>query len=340
MKHPAFAIWVLIGLASIVQAAPDLGQYRDIEGVRLYRDHQKPSLWYLAPAAPVLRQQGDGAPDYDLTLYRYFGRKGTGDAGSFWARGVLTLGVERSREPAVSGRIRKALRHAGVRSPRLRTMPVSASRVTLLFADQSLFWEHGVRWQGGAVVLPLDTHMAQVLWDAVEAGQTQVSLSVDETLSGVRQKAEVWEAAHAGLSWALPVAMDMAAHPDRFQRYDLGGRMKIGYTGLDVFCFDFLEGLENGLYAKIVEVAIPTRSRELVETVTFKDDGEYRARIEFKLAKDLDRPYRVRILRVWEDGREEAGPWEEKTGETLLDITAYREDDDDAKADSDPAPDS
>jgi hypothetical protein len=100
--------------------------------------------------------------------------------------------------------------------------------------------------------------------------------------------------------------------------------MKVGYTGLDVFCFDFIENLDENLYAKMVEVAIPTTGRDLVEQVTFKDNGEYRNRIEFKLAKDLDRPYRYRISRIWKDGRGDIGRWKEKKGETLLDITAYR----------------
>ena len=172
-------------------------------------------------------------------------------------------------------------------------------------------------------MVPLDSHIVEVLWDAVQAGQTQVSVSVDETLTGVRKIEDSWEPSTTSATWTVPVEMSMTAHPDHFQRMDLGGRMKVGYTGLDVFCFDFIENLEENLYAKIVEVAIPTTGRDLVEAVTFKDDGEYRGRIEFKLAKDLDQPYRFRILRIWQDGSQDTGPWQEKTGETLLDITAY-----------------
>jgi hypothetical protein len=122
--------------------------------------------------------------------------------------------------------------------------------------------------------------------------------------------------------------MDMNTHPDHFSKMDLGGRMKVGYTGLDVFCFDFMENLEENLYAKIVEVAIPTTGRDLVETITFKEDSDYRNRIEFKLAKDLDRPYRYRILRIYNDGSQKDSPWLKKEGETLLDITDYRNTDD------------
>ncbi len=324
MKKLLICMLMLICWAPLCQAAPDLGFYYDIQGVRVYRDHEKSEKWYLSPAQPILNERSDKTPDYGLALYRYLGRKGTSDSGNFWVRGVLTFGIERSRDSSLSGKIRKKLRTKGISSPRLKSMPVSTSRVTLLFADQQYSREYNIRWKSGAMVVPLDDHIAEVLWDAIQAGQVQISVSVDETLTGVRKKEENWEPSATSLTWTVPVEMSMTAHPDHFQRLDLGGRMKVGYTGLDVFCFDFIENLEENLYAKIVEVAIPTLGRDLVESVTFKDNGEYRSRIEFKLAKDLDQPYRYRILRIWQDGSKDTGPWQEKTGETLLDITAYK----------------
>jgi hypothetical protein len=324
VKKLLICMLMLICWASLCQATPDLGFYYDIQGVRVYKDHKQSEEWYLSPAQPILNERSDKTPDYGLALYRYLGRKGTSDSGNFWVRGVLTFGIERSRDSGLSAKIRKELRTKGISSPRLKSMPVSASRVTLLFSDQKYSKEYNIRWKSGAMVVPLDARIAEVLWDAVQAGQTQVSVSVDETLTGVRKKEENWEPSTTSLTWTLPVEMSMTAHPDHFQRLDLGGRMKVGYTGLDVFCFDFIENLEENLYAKIVEVAIPTTGRDLVETVTFKDNGEYRSRIEFKLAKDLDRPYRYRILRIWQDGSKDTGQWQEKTGETLLDVTAYR----------------
>jgi hypothetical protein len=155
-----------------------------------------------------------------------------------------------------------------------------------------------------------------------------VSVSIEETVAGMRKTGDEWADSETALGWTIPVAMDMATHPDHFQKIDLGGRMTMGYTGLDIFCFDFIENLDENLYAKIVEVSIPTTGRNLVETVTFKDDGEYRSRIDFKLARDLDQPYRYRISRVGQDGVRDIGRWEEKRGETLLDITAYQHSED------------
>ena len=304
--------------------APDLDCFTDIRDVRIYRDHQNHSRWYITPAMPVLGRQKDGTPDYSLALYRYLGRKGTSDSGDFWVRGVLTLGIERSRKPQILPEMRKELRSRGFSSPEIRSMPISKTRISLLFAGGQNFGTYNTRWTGGALVLPLDARDAEILWDAVAAGQTQVSVSIDETLTGVRKKQDQWEPDAAAQTRVVAVEMDIAAHPDHFQRTDLGARMKKGYTGLDVFCFDFVENLEENLYAKIVEVAIPTAGRDLVESVTFRTGSDYRRRITFKLAKDLDQPYRYRISRIYKDGSKKIGQWRQKTGEALLDITAYQ----------------
>lgn len=323
-----FFILVLLWGAAECIAYPDLDNFTDIEGVRVYGDNESSQTYYLSPAAPLLESRPDGSPDYGLSLYRYLGTKGTGDAGSFWVRGVLTFGIDRERESGITAEIRKKLKNRGVKSPRVKSMPVTGSRMTLLFADRNDSSEYAMRWKTGITVVPLAAHQAEILWDAVAAGQTLVSVSIEETFSGVRKTDEEWTPSDTAMNWTVPVEMDMAAHPDHFQKMDLGGRMQMGYTGLDIFCFDFIENLEENLYAKTVEVAIPAPGRNLIETVTFKDDGEYRSRIEFKLAKDLDQPYRYRISRVWQDGSRDVGAWQEKEGETLLDITAYRNTDD------------
>jgi len=333
-KWLLLAAWLFMGAAAPGHAAPDLDHFIDIapaaaessdsRAVRLYPDHQIPSTWYMVPARPRLSRRTDGSPDYGLALYRYIGRKGTSDSGDFWARGVLTVAIDRSRQAGFSAKIRKTLRAKGISTPRTKTMPVSGTRITLIFADQEKELAYDTRWKGGALVLALDAHESQILWDAAAAGQIQVSVAIEETLAGVRKKEGEWTAETTAATRVVPLEMDMSAHPEHFRRTDLGGQMTVGYTGLDVLCFDFLENLNENLYAKIVAVAIPTAGRDLVERLTFKAGGDYRRRIEFKLAKALDQPYRYRISRIYKDGRKQTGPWREKTGEAMLDITAYK----------------
>ncbi|WP_456473284.1 hypothetical protein [Desulfolithobacter sp.] len=307
-------------------AAPDLGNFRDIEGVRVYGDNSRKDTWYLSPAPPALAAEPDGSPAYGLDIYRYLGRKGTGDQNYYWIRGVLSVRVERGVKGERTKKIRRALQRDGIPYPRLRSLPVTSASVTLVFADVTGTWQQGSRWKGRQIILPLDPNMAQLLWKTVEAGQTQLSITIQEQVAGVRKVKGQWQPDYAVSSWTIPVTMDMKRYPQRFRKLDIGGRMQRAYTGIDLFCFDFLEGLEPDLYAKIVEVAIPAPGRDLHKTVMFTEDGDYRARMEFELSMDLDHPYRFRIVKIFRDGRREEGPWQIKRGEAMLDITSYRDD--------------
>ena len=43
------------------------------------------------------------------------------------------------------------------------------------------------------------------------------------------------------------------------------------------------------------------------------------------MAKDLDQPYKVRVIQVFKDGRRQVGAWEDRSGESMLDVTEYRD---------------
>lgn len=324
---------LLVFFSAPALAAPDLGTFKDLEGVRVYRDHKQRNLWYLSPAMPRIATRENGLPDYALDEYRYHGRSGTGDREQFWARGILSVGISRDRDPGMTNAIRKVLRTSGVSAPRLRSMPVTGAEVRLMYADQGQSWQQATRWSGRQLVLPLEPMMAQALWKSVEKDHTLVSLVVDEQMSGLRRKDSRWEEAQTSMTWTIQIDLDMKKYPELFRKTSLGGRMSHGYTGVEVFCFDFLEGLVPELYAKIVRLAIPTTGRDLVEEVTFREDSAYRYRVDFKHIKNLDQPYRVQVVRVYKDGRRETGPWLAKTGESKLDVTAYREPEEESGAD-------
>lgn len=308
-------------LASAAWGAPNLDGFRDAAGVRIYPDHQKADRFYLAPAAPQLNTSGGAG--YGLDVFRYVGTKAAGDQGAFRVRGVLSLSWVRERSPAQTASIRKTIRSEGIAVPKLRSMPVSRTTVRLLYGGLERRWDFENRGFVREVRLPLDPVLAEVLWEAVAAGQIQVSMVLEETLAGVRRVDGDWKEDAVGQSQTLPVALDMSAHPEAFARIDLGGRQQRGYTGVDVLCFDFIEGRADDLYAKQVEVSIPTPGRNLVEQVEFRAGGDYRRRIDFPLSRDLDRPYRYRVIRIRQDGHRIAGPWREKLGDTMLDVTAY-----------------
>ncbi len=318
-------------------ASPDLENYVDIQGIRLYQDHLKKNTFYLTPVAPALATGNDSIPDAGLDIYRYLGRKGTSDSGKFWVKGVLSLGFVRDHKKKQLKAIKKVLTKThSIKYPKLRSMPVSETRGKLIFADTNVQWSQGSRWSGKRLTLSLDEVISQILWEAVSAGQTLISVDMAETLVGVKKnKEKKWEKAIVEISSTVPIALDKAAYPTKFNQTDLGGRMVKGYTGIDIFCFDFLEQLDETLYSKVVEVAIPTPGKPLVETITFRQDSDCRTRIQFKLAKDLDTAYRVRITRIYNDGRSITGPWTNRMGEAMLDITDYKEDTQDLPPETD-----
>jgi hypothetical protein len=289
---------LILWCSGICWAAPNLGEFRDIAGVRVYRDHQRTDL----------------------------GSQATGDRNAFWVRGVLSLNITREWQAKVTAQIRDALTESEGKRPKLRSMPVAEARIRLLFGDLDLSWQQGSRWSGGQVMLPLTPEPAELLWQAAERGQTPLSLTVEEQLAGLRRQGGDWQEEQVSATGTLPVTLDMKTHPDQFRRTSLGGRMVRGYTGIDVFCFDFLENLEPLLYAKTVEVAIPTEGRDLIKELVFRDDGIYRGHIDFELSREIDRPYRFRITRILKNGSRESGSWQEKTGDSLLDVTRYLDD--------------
>ncbi len=322
------SVFILIAVCQTTSwASANLSDYTDVNGTRVYRDHKKKDVFYPAPAPPVLAKDENGTPSVSLDIFRYHGRKGTGDSGEFRVRGVLNIGITRERDKKALKQIKSRLKKDyRIKYPKLRSIPVSQTQGRILFSDHELNWSQPSRWSGKQIALSLDETMGEILWKAVEAGQTQVSVELAENLSGVHQnKDDEWEEISTISAVTLPITLDMKAHPELFSRTDLGGRMVKGYTGIDIFCFDFIENLDETLYSKIVEVAIPTLGSPLVETVTFRQDSAYRSRIAFKLAKDLDTAYKVRITKIYDDGTQQTGAWEKRKGEAMLDITDYKD---------------
>ncbi len=322
------SIGVFLALWTFAVAAPRLDGYVDIDGTRLYPDHLKKGVWYIQPAPPTLKRI-DGMPAYRFELFRYLGRSGTGDKNLFWARGVVTIDIERSRPAGWMSSIEKRLRRRTEATLKILSAPVESGVLTLMFGDMNVSKSSQGGWPSGPITMGLDATMAQILWRAVEANQTQITVTSTETIPGVVKKGDEWVEAKRTVTYTLPITMDMGRYPSLFKKHDLGGRMRRGYTALDLFDFNFVDELEPGLYIETVEIAIPAKGRPLIKKVRFSKEGPYRQRIRFKLSKRLDRPYRYRIVRVYEDGRTVRTKWYEKQGETLLDITRYKERNDD-----------
>jgi hypothetical protein len=318
---------LLLLFAATLWGEPRLDDYRDIEGVRLYRDHLRSDVWYLQPAEARLAER-EGRGDFSLDVYRYLGRKGSGDQGAYWLRGIMTLGIARKRSDGELRRLREALQRDGVADPMLRSLPVTEAVLDFAVADRRVERRSGGRWSDQAVTMVLDPVMTQLLIAALEEGQSQISLSASETVRGVLPDGKEWREANTTLASSIAISIPPEKAAEHLRRFDLGARMSRGYGTIDVFCFDFVEELEPELYSKIVEVAIPTAGRPLVEKIVFDARSGYRGTVTFRLSKKREQPYRYRITRIGRDGSSDVGPWIKREGEQMLDITNYKEHDD------------
>lgn len=341
-------IVISIFAISSVYAKPNLGNYLDIgssdingsddEKVRIYRDNKNSKKWYVTPAKTVLggksnledksNLEGKSNPGYSLDLMRYKGRKGTGDADKFWVKSVLHLELQKSYEKKAFSNLRKKLKKEGHKVLSLKELPSVGSRLRILMGGFDGSWSGYSKWSGKSIAVSLNDNMAQILWDSAEKQQQLLSIEVQTVVKGVRKKKvdgkDKWVKEEITLSETIPLELNASQSPDRFRRTDLDANIDFGYTGLEVFCFDFLEGNYPELYAVLVDIKFETEERDLIKQLRFDMDSEYRYRVDFGIAKSMDKPYKVRLTYIDKDGEKIEMPWFKKHGELMLDVTRYK----------------
>ena len=306
------------------RAAPALDRCRNMEGTRVCPDNRDNSMWYIFPPDPQVSLKDNRVPDYHVSLYHYAGRKGTGDEEKFWAKGLFTVNIVRKHPKYTVVRIRKRLQRMGIKNPKLRSIPVSASNIKLVFGNSVTEYSSGTRWAGNVLTLPLDEAMAMVLANALDKGPVTLTLMLDETVNGLKLNGQEWEQATIPLSESLSIDLEPARFPANFSRTPLENDMSMAYTAIEVRAYDFEEQAVPGLYAETVEVALKVPGGREVKSVRFLKDTEPVQTIHFSRAADMSIPYRVRVTCVYSDGRSLQGPWVEKSGEAFIDIYKCR----------------
>ncbi len=319
-----FIVFWFLGTNLSVLAQPNFAVFRDAAGIRAFQDQNDPHLWYLSPPPPRLAQDQDGSPAYALEAFAYYGRKATGDQGLFWQKVILTLGFERSWPSKAREKLRQILTQAYGAPIKFRSLPVSQAKVQLIYAGKTYTQIWQTRWRPEKIVLPLEEHLGALLWEAAKRGQVLLSLVVEEKVQGIRLEKGVPKPTTLTWPWTLPIKLDQRRYPEKFRLHDLGGKLQRAYTRIDILCLDFVEGTLPGLYATLVEIGFPVKGRLLLKQVRFGKDSPFHQEVVFPLAHETNRPYRFRVIRIFEDGRQEIGPWLERQGERPLDVTFYR----------------
>jgi hypothetical protein len=295
----------------------------NVSGTRVYRDQTDTSRFYLVPPPLQVARDASGRPEWTLSLYRYSGRKGTGDAALFRAYGVLSVQVEQSYTPEQIEQIKHALIALGHSSPQLANLSVESTHYQPVSGALSQEWKREGMRHGASLQLVLSPETASLLWQAFDAQQAPLSIEVRYHVSGVSKNEKEWVSKTGVLTSIVALEFGDKEGDSHLSRQDLDAQMNRAYTEWDVLCFDFIENIDPDLYSKTVEIRLRTSGRPLIKTVRFAQDSDYRERIRFPLARELDQAYAIRVTRVYKDGRKETTGWIPKRNDLMLDITDY-----------------
>lgn len=328
-------------------AAPDLKSRFDLNGVRVFQDHLDRNIFYYAPLGLRL-SKAKSVPVFRFDLFRYMGRKETGDRTDFSVRGILSFEVEQLRDLDLIRRIGDELR---ITRPGmiLRPAPIERFHSELIFKtveteegqpEQSGTIEGGLskamdgdgsgeksggNWKRRLFTIGMKPLTAELFWENFEKESLQLSLSYHWSVHGVvkdETDGGTWTESTTDIADTLPINISISRYPELFRRIETWQKMGVAYTNLMVTCYDFINESDEDLYSVIVEVMFKTlRGQDYVEQVRFKkNDHEYEKQISFRLAKDLDAGYQFRIRRIFRSGETRTTKWKHHDGQ-VLDVT-------------------
>lgn len=331
----AWCLW-LLG-AGGAAAAPLFTDPLLVAGERVYRDHSQARLFYLVPASFAL-QEKNGVPVFRFALIGYLGSARTQDQGSFQDKGVLAFTVEEEKKPALFEKVRAVLQARHGSAAVLKSMPVADVAARLIYervgaqpASGSLAMRSGEEedkkkgqlWQQRVFVLALDDLDSNFFWKAFQEDLLALSLSYSISVDGFRNEEGQMVQAKEEFSGALPIRVSPKKFPALFEQIDLGARLTVGYTHLDVFCFDFVNEEAGDTYSKIVEIRYRDLRGKPVLTQLRFDAGslEYRRGLDFQYAKALVQGYDYRITEVSKAGEVRVGEWVRDNADSFLDVS-------------------
>lgn len=124
---------------------------------------------------------------------------------------------------------------------------------------------------------------------------------------------------------ALPITIDIEKWPDLIKKIDINSQIPSDYAALDVYCYDFNNGIRDDLFAKRIEIkAVGVGGNDVTYTSTFntKHPDEYAKSIQFIYAVKLKEPYQYRISEIYKDGNFKRHSWvTADSWHQILDIT-------------------
>lgn len=215
-------------------------------------------------------------------------------------------------------------------------------------------------WTQRIYTLSLDPETSQVFWETLQQGHVALSIGYAFYSSGVGPENPIEELSgspelvaelrrqiatrrsnnSAGDSagerkrppeylvraGATSITLEAQRWTDLFRRIDVNQQnAPPGYALVDVYCYDFNNGLRPDLYEKQVElVAQGVAGRRVTLFVAFNRSQPdlYSRSLRFPVAVRMDRPLRYRLHEVGADGTEKISAWQERTSWIeMIDVT-------------------
>ena len=194
MNIPAFILFLFCMTCVNLIAQPAISKREIINGVYVYPDVKKKTVFYYAPGDIVLAKDNFGAPLYKFFQMRYTGSQATGDQGKITYRSILefTVQLKHLDAPTIDG-ITNSLK-LKTSKPELYPLPIKRIESGLVYAldqagdnkatkvtggkfeDISENGNADELWTERMFTLSLDNTSSQLLWATLEKGQTVMSL--------------------------------------------------------------------------------------------------------------------------------------------------------------------
>ena len=342
---------VVLALVCGASAAawPIASESENLAGLRVYPDHEDPALWWYLPDRLELVESA-GEPMFRFERYNYSGTAATGDRGTVWGKGILTLRV---RFVPAAEAVARAKTQLSRRSRRpIGLQPVGIEKVESVLLYASAFeggpagdlgegsWGNGGgadRWIERDYMLGLTPETAQMLWDTFHDDGLAMSLGYSLAGKAVSYRpqrdpftgeVEELEAAVVTLSGdTLAIRVSPEECGPCFAETQLDAEIPAEYPFLEARCYDFSSGLApSDLGLVIVEVrAMAVSGDRVLERVQFEPGSPATAEVHFEFAVRLDAGYEYRVVRVYEDGHTEADEWAAADGfHGILDVSERR----------------
>ncbi len=196
MNIPASILFLFCFFALNLSAQPAISRREIINGIDVYPDIKKTTVYYYAPGDVVLAVDNFGIPIYKFFQMRYTGSLATGDQGKQSFRSILEFTVQlKHLETATIEGILKTLKLKTSKAE-LHPLPIKRMEAGLVYALDQAGAEKGKAttvsggkfeqndadgntdelWTQRMFTLSLDNTSSQLLWSTLEKGQSVMSL--------------------------------------------------------------------------------------------------------------------------------------------------------------------